>query len=127
MGLEHQYLLHRKGNLKMNTNRNLYQQGDILFIKIEEMPNNALPLNTSIIAEGEKTGHRHIIKNGNLFSDKEDVFMSSPKRIKVEHLKGNNFNKKENHQPQLLPPGIYKIMKVQEFDHHQSVSMSVID
>ncbi len=34
-----------------------YRHGDLLIKQVAQIPQSAIPLSTSIIAEGEKTGH----------------------------------------------------------------------
>ena len=45
------------------------RQGDILFIKIDHVPENLLQVKSGVIAEGEITGHMHRLKKrvGTLF------------------------------------------------------------
>jgi len=43
-----------------------YRQGDVLLIKVPQIPKHAKPIKSNIIIEGEASGHAHRIKNGTI-------------------------------------------------------------
>ena len=90
-----------------------YQHGDVL-IKNAIIPQGAKKekvLNKVILAEGEITGHTHVIedckekvetyKHGNI------IYMLVKQPVKVKH---------EEHKSFTIMPGSYEIDRVKEFD-----------
>lgn len=93
-----------------------FQQGDVLFTKIDRLPKDIIPVNKNVrgyvLAEGEATGHAHVVKQDVfLYADKETdneiLYINSDTGFVVQH---------EEHKPLFLDKGIYRVDKVQEFD-----------
>lgn len=87
-------------------------QGDVFFIKTSVIPEEATKLNRRlggyIIAEGEATGHAHVIEDDIELYEKEGVlFIKAAKEIAVRH---------EEHLPVILSPGIWKVGIIREYD-----------
>jgi len=97
------------------------QQGDVI-IEVSEMPKDCKKLNHLVLADGEVTGHKHqIIPQGNLielYEKNGEMFVKAKNNFKVKH---------EEHDTIELPEGIYKIRKVQEFDHFENEARNVRD
>jgi len=92
----------------------LIQQGDVLVFKIDKIPSEAtkvIPKNGKfILAEGEVTGHAHVIDviDGiDMFQSSNDLFLTLDVETTVRH---------EEHKPVTLKPGNYKVKKVREVD-----------
>ena len=49
---------------------NEYRQGDVLLIKVDQIPKDAKPRKSNIIVEGEASGHAHRIVNGTILETK---------------------------------------------------------
>lgn len=105
----------------------LYQQGDVLFFKVENFSNIKKEKiesknNKLIVAEGEATGHNHAIDsdNGFLYKDLESecLLLELLKKSEVKH---------QEHHSIFLPKGKYKINIVKEYDHFFEESRRVYD
>lgn len=98
----------------------LYQQGDVLFELVSNIPVNARVRKNRIIAEGEATGHSHaIIENeSEIFEENGTLYLRVPKETTVTH---------QEHHPLVLPQGDYKIRKVREYDHFSEEARQVRD
>jgi len=97
----------------MNGNKKYYRHGDLLFIKVDEIPSDfkrtkKQPKSHSrgvIVAEGEKTGHHHTLEAVESYFNYEwrngrISFFEIDKPTKVEH---------EEHGTIVLEPGKYQI------------------
>jgi hypothetical protein len=114
--------------------RQIIQQGDVLAEIVMELPKGAVEMPPDkrgvVLAEGEATGHHHRIADtdaATLFEVEEDVpvEMSARQRgfqrkekMKVKYLKVHRPAElvHEEHKPQMLQPGIYKVSQVREVD-----------
>ena len=100
------------------------QQGDVLFHR-EPFPTDTASvtkLRTSVIQEGEHTGHAHRLVSG------EYEFVEVPD-TKARHLRviTPTLLKHEEHAPIELPPGEYRIGIVREYDHFEEEARYVRD
>jgi len=103
----------------------LIQQGDILVKSISEIPLNVKKITPSkrgyILAEGESTGHAHVIVDTNnveMFISDEQTYLKVLNEIAVTH---------EEHKTITVEPGIYTIGKVLEYDHFLEEARKVQD
>ncbi len=91
----------------------LYQQGDVLIETITELPSHANPISPStgrvILAQGEATGHAHaVIEPVDLYEVGDRLYCRAEGPFTVVH---------EEHRAIKVPAGLYRIRKVQEYDH----------
>lgn len=98
----------------------LRQQGDVLINDVNGLPEGLTVSKTNVLAEGEATGHAHrVAGSGATVLDGPGVrYLSAPNGAEVTH---------EEHGPQTLPPGNYKIEIVQEYDHFEEEARDVLD
>lgn len=103
----------------------LYQQGDVLFRLIANLPANAKELapvkGKHIFAYGEATGHSHATlaaDNVALYQLAHELFCRATSTFSVVH---------EEHHVLEVPPGIYSVRKVKEYDHFEEEARGVID
>jgi hypothetical protein len=87
-------------------------QGDVFFVRIQSIPEESKEVNRDergfIIAEGEATGHAHVINDDIELYEKDSVlFIKTEKTVEVRH---------EEHLPVTLDPGIWKVGIVREYD-----------
>lgn len=100
------------------------QQGDVLIIPVNSIPKNCENLNRSpkgfILAQGEATGHAHVIEQEIEFyrDDKGQLFFRTENEVIVKH---------DEHEAITVPPGIYRIDTVQEYDHFAEEAREVRD
>lgn len=99
-----------------------YQHGDVLIERVGEIPMTAKKQKTKsiVLAEGEVTGHTHVVTTPGVESFVEDAMMYIKSIIpwEVRH---------EEHGPIEIPPGIYKIGRVREYDHIAEMERIVRD
>ena len=87
-------------------------QGDVFFVRIQNIPRESQKVNRDergfIIAEGEATGHAHVIHEDiELYETDGVLFIKTEKTVEVRH---------EEHRPVTLDPGIWKVGIVREYD-----------
>ncbi len=105
-------------------NQNQHQQGDVLLRKVDAIPEGAKPVvregGRLILARGEATGHHHAIasKDASLFELDGVLYLDVRDPVVIEH---------EEHGPQTLPPGTYRVDKVREHDYFQDAERRVVD
>ena len=100
---------------------NTFQQGDTLWRKIPALPKHMKKRPTTVVAEGEATGHKHeVIGDGvEVYEDERGtLYVSAPNGGRVQH---------EEHHAIELPPGNYTVGIVQEYDHFAEEARRVAD
>ena len=103
----------------------LYQQGDVLIESCDGVPSDAKKVigkdGLFVLAYGEVTGHKHAIEAvaDVEFMEKDGLFyIVNKKTVTVKH---------EEHNPVMIPPGIWRVRGVREYDHFQEEARRVID
>lgn len=86
----------------------IYRQGDILFKKIDTLPKSITEKLDNVVAEGEVTGHAHLLMNGALFEviNSEDLIIQAGENTKLIH---------NEHLPIKLEQGNYRVIRQREF------------
>lgn len=97
-----------------------FQQGDVLIKPVRKVPRMAKRLKMSILAQGEASGHHHSASGENVTTwiAQGMIFLDAPNGAKVCH---------EEHLPIEVPPGVYKIEIVREYDHFSDEVHEVLD
>ena len=91
----------------------IYQQGDVLLVQVEGIPDGAKALRADVrglvLAEGEATGHAHVVTDAGcaLMEAGDKVYLSAPDGATTRH---------EEHGAVTVPPGVYEVRKVREVD-----------
>lgn len=105
--------------------RNFLQQGDVLIKSIADFPEGLIRVKSQggrlILAEGEATGHVHAIAEApsiELFEKDDILYLKNSIKALVEH---------EEHGEVVVPPGLWEIDKVKEYDHFDEESRRVSD
>ena len=85
------------------------RQGDILFVKIDVLPESLAAKDDGVIALGEQTGHKHLLVYGSLLTDKQNnMFITVTSELAtIKH---------EEHRAITLPKGLYRVIKQREYD-----------
>lgn len=101
----------------------LYQQGDVLMKSLNKLPAEAKHIKRAskgyILAEGEVTGHSHAVLDEIEMFEKNGLrFIRADNEFTVTH---------QEHQPIVVPPGVYQLDIVQEYDHFAEEARRVID
>ena len=97
----------------------MYQQGDVVIIKVSEIKGKRL--NHLTLAKGEATGHHHIITKGDaeLYEHEGTMFL----RVNSEEAILTH----QEHNTITIPKGDYKINIVREYDHFVEEAKKVRD
>lgn len=98
-----------------------YQQGDILVKSVDEIPaEGQLIKGRIVLAEGEVTGHAHVITGKSVLAyvvaGQMYIDVSAPTEIKHEE-----------HGPIVIQPGKYRVDHVREYDHFEEEARYVAD
>lgn len=101
----------------------LLVQGDVFLVRVEKMPAKACKVEKAergyIIAEGEATGHAHVIDADIECYEKDKIlYIKTQREVPLSH---------EEHTEILVPPGIWKVGIVQEYDAFQEEARNVRD
>ena len=104
----------------------IIQQGDVIIESIGIIPANTkagkLSKGHIVLAEGETTGHAHRIAKvgGVVFKEGENgmYYLQNKEDLTVTH---------EEHKTVFIPPGTWRVRKVQEDDHFAEEARSVAD
>lgn len=101
------------------------QQGDVTLERIATMPKGGTRVAAGprgyVLAEGEVTGHAHTIApiEGLELREVDGVLYARiPETVALTH---------EEHHTVTVPPGVYRVGKVQEYDHFAEEARFVAD
>ncbi len=94
---------------------NQIRQGDILLVAVEKpLPDELKPQSRVILAEGEITGHAHVLTGAELFDWSEE----GQRYVRVKGGPGSIFH--EEHDPKaasVIPANVtYRVIRQQEWD-----------
>lgn len=98
-------------------------QGDLFFIRKIVIPKGAKTVERTakgyIIAEGEATGHAHVIDDDiRLYEKDGTLYVTTSKTVEVRH---------EEHRPVSLEAGVWQVGIVREYDPFLEETRSVAD
>lgn len=85
----------------------MHRQGDVLFTKIEALPEGLTQRTSQVIVEGEATGHHHSLVAGR-------VLEAVTGHLYLEVLRATQVVHQE-HNPITLEPGYYAITRQREY------------
>ncbi len=97
----------------------MYAQGDILFKRVEAEPKEGVQeVENGIIATGELSGHTHRIRPGqqatlNLIAG--IMYLRALQDTVVEHVILPSGEPSKDHDPIVLPPGLFEIVRQREW------------
>ena len=102
------------------------QQGDVLFKRVNSIPEGVTPTKSNVLASGEHTGHHHEINvmdvaanDVEIFDTKDGLkFVKNSKTITIQH---------PEHKSVTLEPGIWQIGGVREYDYFEEMARRVAD
>lgn len=102
-----------------------YQQGDCILVSVSSIPTDSKKINPSargfILAEGEHTGHAHVIEatpDVEMYEKDGTLYLKVVTKSTVTH---------EEHGPQVVAPGTYEIRRVVEYDPFEDEIRKVAD
>lgn len=102
----------------------IYAQGDILIEKVDDAkPAGAIlarsPDGAMVLAEGEMTGHRHVIFDRVTMFRDDGLARDMPAELYVGHLVVDGPHavlRHEEHSPIVLPQGTYRVRRQRELE-----------
>ena len=82
------------------------RHGDLLIREISSIPHGAKAISTNIIAEGEKTGHNHVLNGSHQIYEtieptQKQINFEAKQQLKIEHPEHNTI---------IIPKGIYTVV-----------------
>ncbi len=84
------------------------RQGDLLIIEVAEIPRDAFKKDSLVLAEGERTGHRHTLSGGRVYEkDGHSYFEVQETPVELTH---------PEHHPLTFPPGRYEVIRQREYE-----------
>jgi len=95
-----------------------YQQGDLILTAVGGVEGKAT--DNRVLAEGEATGHSHVIDDAAKVFVAEDgtLYVETDAPVSVLH---------EEHGTITIPAGKYRVGRVMEYDHFAEEASQVID
>lgn len=84
----------------------MLRQGDLLIVKINDIPKGIKKVPSGIVFRGEATGHAHRLVGGDVFSDNGVMFLDVEKTAKLLH---------EEHKPLILGKGKWSVIRQREY------------
>jgi hypothetical protein len=85
----------------------MHRQGDVLLVKVADLPQSLVERKSDILVEGEATGHAHRLTKGQVWQTHEGVlFLSAVKGSKIVH---------EEHASIELEPGYWQVIRQREY------------
>lgn len=104
-------------------NKNQSQQGDVLFHRLETMPEGTQKLiakGRCVLANGEHTGHQHVVEDdeAELIKIGERMILKLKRAVPAKHPEHGPFDNE---------PGLLEIGQVQECDYLSKMSRPVMD
>ncbi len=107
--------------------RDLYAQGDLLIERVPDVAPRGQMLPTAadgvyVLAEGEVTGHRHVIRENVTFFRDDGLARDVPGGLYIGHLTVDNTARvaHEEHAPIDLPRGTYRVRRQRELDPREA-------
>lgn len=83
------------------------RQGDVLFTKVDALPDGLDRSKSDIIVEGETTGHAHRLESGVVWCNVLGaMYLEVVRASRIVH---------EEHNPIVLEPGIYRVTRQREY------------
>lgn len=85
----------------------MHRQGDVLFLKVADLPAALIERKSDVLVEGEATGHAHRLTEGQIWQTREgELFLSAGAESKIVH---------EKHAPIELEPGYWQVIQQREY------------
>lgn len=85
----------------------MHRQGDVLFVKIADLPAELIKHQSDVLVEGEVTGHAHRLTAGQIWQTREGVlYLRVVVGSQIVH---------EEHAPLELEPGYWQVIRQREY------------
>ena len=86
-----------------------WRQGDLLIVKVGEIPKDAKTKKDRVLAEGEATGHMHELDSGEVYELGDTLYF----RVSDE---STTTLKHQEHKEIAFAPGEYKVIRQREYE-----------
>ncbi|OGW69649.1 MAG: hypothetical protein A2036_01710 [Omnitrophica bacterium GWA2_50_21] len=89
--------------------KSMWRQGDLLIVKVKDIPKKAVKKTNGILAEGEVTGHMHELDSGEVYAVGETLYfrVSESEQTVLNH---------PDHGSITFEPGEYKVIRQREYE-----------
>jgi hypothetical protein len=85
----------------------MHRQGDVLFVKVADLPPKLLKRKSNVLVEGEATGHAHRCTSGQIWQTREGLlYLRAVAGSLIVH---------EEHAPIELEPGYWQVIRQREY------------
>lgn len=85
----------------------MHRQGDVLLVKVANLPATLIEHKSDVLFEGEATGHAHRLRGGQVYQTREGLlFLEAVAGSKIVH---------EEHAPIELEPGYWQVIRQREY------------
>jgi hypothetical protein len=85
----------------------MHRQGDVLFVKVADLPPAVVEHKSDVLVEGEATGHAHRLTEGHVWQTHEGVlYLRAVAGSKIVH---------EEHAALSLEPGYWQVIRQREY------------
>lgn len=103
-----------------------YQQGDVVLVPVDRIPEEFKAAKTDILQEGEATGHAHRLHGNDfqVFAKPDKLSNADQKYLRIVRP---TYLKHEEHKEIQLPSGDYEVRIVREYDHFDEEARRVVD
>lgn len=101
--------------------KKLFRHGEIVFVKIEKLPNDLVESESKVIVKGQN-GHSHSINNGKLYFKNADTYIFGylvAKNTSLLHDEHGVIIDGSKSRIAKLPNGVYELRKQQEFINNE--------
>ena len=97
-----------------------HQQGDVMMKPVSALPSGGRALPQPVLADGEATGHQHVASGEGVavLEVAGQRYLDAPDGAEVIHPEHHRIS---------VPPGVYRIEQVREFDHFAERARRVMD
>jgi hypothetical protein len=86
----------------------MHRQGDVLFVKVADLPKALVERTDDVLVEGEATGHAHRLSEGRLWQTHEgQLYVHAVAGSKIVH---------EEHASLVLEPGYWQVIRQREYN-----------
>jgi hypothetical protein len=97
----------QKGNIMKKKTTTMHRQGDVLFVKVDALPEALTEWKNNVLVEGEVTGHAHRLQEGKIWETPQGLlFLAAVTGSQIVHEEHNTIN---------LEPGYWQVIRQREY------------
>lgn len=107
------------------TNNNTFRHGDLVINKINKTDISLDKVKSAVLAEGEHTGHKHLLRP--LDNSAQIEFKRTLDNLVFKVEGGRASLTHEEHKEIIFEPGVYEVKILREFDYFNEEIRQVLD